>query len=112
MHEHFLDQAHMLMAEGKVGDAIFVLEEAVENGKESAEIAKLLARLSLQIDEVRAFQSWCHEALRMNPKDLEIYQMLEDYFRSNGRDFEADEVRAVADSIHPPGQSAGSSPAA
>ncbi len=109
MPEHFLEEAQILLAEGKVGDAIFLLEEAVEGGKESAGIAKLLAKLSLQIDEVRAFQSWCHEALRMNPKDLEIYQMLEDYFRAHGRDFEADEVRTVADSIHPPGQSAGSS---
>ncbi len=100
MPEPFLSEAKRLADEGLIGDAIFLLEEAVENGKETAEIAKMLAKLSLQIDEVRAFQSWCHEALRMNPKDLEIYQMLEDYFRMRGRDFEADEVRAVADLMH------------
>ena len=99
MPESFLSKAKRLVEEGLVGDAILLLEEAVENGKETAEIAKMLAKLSLQIDEVRAFQSWCHEGLRMNPKDLEIYQMLEDYFRLHGRDFEADEVRAVADTM-------------
>lgn len=103
MPESFLSKAKGLVDEGLVGDAILLLEEAVENGKETAEIAKMLAKLSLQIDEVRAFQSWCHEGLRMNPKDLEIYQMLEDYFRLHGRDFEADEVRAVADSMRPRG---------
>lgn len=99
MPETFLSQAQKLVEEGLVGDAIFLLEEAVENGKETAEIAKMLAKLSLQIDEVRAFQSWCHEALRMNPRDLEIYRMLEDYFRLHGRDFEADEVRTAAESM-------------
>ncbi len=97
----YLEQADSLVAEGKLGEAILLLEEAVENGKETASIAKLLAQLSLQINEVRAFQSWCHEALRMDPNDLEVYTMLETYFRENGRDFEADEVREIAASIKP-----------
>lgn len=97
----FLEGAENLVARGKLGDAILLLEQAVEDGKETAAIAKLLARLSLQIDEVRAFQSWCHEALRMDPNDIEIYKMMEDYFRENGRDFEADEVREIAASIKP-----------
>ncbi len=81
-----------LIAAGRVGEAIAALELAIENGEESAAIAKLLAQLSLRINEVRAFQNWCHEALRMDPNDLEVYQMLEAYFRDAGRDFEADEV--------------------
>lgn len=82
-----------LLAEGRLGEAIAALELAIEGGEESAAIAKLLAQLSLRINEVRAFQNWCHEALRMNPDDLEVYEMLEAYFRAEGRDFEADEVR-------------------
>jgi hypothetical protein len=105
MPETFLNQAHELIAAGKVGDAILLLEEAVEAGKETAGIAKLLAKLSLQIDEVRAFQSWCHEALRIDPTDTEVHQMLESYFRAHGRDFEADEVKAVAASIIARGKS-------
>ena len=96
MPETFLIQAQALVAAGHVGEAILLLEEAIETGRETAGIAKMLARLSLQIDEVRAFQNWCHEALRMDPCDIEVYQMLEAYFRDNGRDFEADEVREVA----------------
>lgn len=97
----YLEQADSLVADGKLGEAILLLEQAVENGKETASIAKLLAKLSLQINEVRAFQSWCHEALRMDPNDVEVYKMLEDYFRENDRDFEADEVREIAASIQP-----------
>lgn len=96
MPETYLNQAQRLAAAGEVGEAIALLEAAIEEGKETAGIAKMLARLSLQIDEVRAFQNWCHEALRMDPKDVEVYRMLEDYFRSNGRDFEADEAREAA----------------
>ncbi len=79
-----------------IGGAIALLEKAVEEGGETAEIAKMLARLSLEIDEVRAFQSWCHEALRMNPRDTEVYLMLAAYFRANGRDWEAEEVEEIA----------------
>jgi len=99
MGETYLNQARVLAAEGKLGEAMLLLEAVIESGKETAGIAKLLASFSLRIKEVRAFQNWCHEALRMDPNDLEVYQMLEDYFRHVGRDFEADEVREVAESI-------------
>ena len=101
MPNEYIAQADGLVAEGKLGEAIFLLEQAVESGKETAAIAKFLARLSLQIDEVRSFQNWCHEALRMDPNDVEVYKMLEDYFRASGRDFEADEVREITASIKP-----------
>jgi Tfp pilus assembly protein PilF len=99
MPESYLSQAEVLAEAGQIGEAILLLEEAVETNRETAGIAKLLARLSLRINEVRAFQNWCHEALRMDPNDIEVYQMMEDYFRSVGRDFEADEVREVAQNI-------------
>ncbi len=99
MPETFYQKAQVLIAEGSIGEAILVLEEAIEAGKETAGIAKLLAKLSLQIDEVRAFQNWCHEALRMDETDLEVYAMLEKYFRENGRDYEADEVREAAEAV-------------
>jgi tetratricopeptide (TPR) repeat protein len=99
MPESYLSRAEALAANGQIGEAIELLEEAVESDRETAGIAKLLAKLSLRINEVRAFQNWCHEALRMDPKDLEVYEMMEAYFRSVGRDFEADEVREVAQNI-------------
>ena len=99
MPDLILENAALLAAGAKLGDAISLLEQAVQDGQETAAIAKLLAKLSLQINEVRAFQSWCHEALRMDPNDIEVYKMLEAYFRSNGRDWEADEVRDIAASI-------------
>ncbi len=82
-----------------IGSAIVLLEEAVESGGETVEIAKMLARLSLEIDEVRAFQNWCHEALRMNPKDTEVHRMLAAYFRSKGRQWEAEEAEEIARGI-------------
>ena len=99
MPDLFLENAKRLAADGKIGEAIDLLEQAVQEGRETAAIAKLLAHLSLQINEVRAFQSWCHEALRMDPNDIAVYKMLEAYFRSNGRDWEADEVRDIAAAI-------------
>lgn len=99
MPQTILIQAETLAEQGMMGEAIVLLEEAIETGRETAGIAKLLAKLSLRIDEVRAFQNWCHEALRMDPGDIEVYRMLEDYFRAEGRDFEADEVREVAQGI-------------
>jgi len=101
MAETVQKQAEAMAASGLVGEAILLLEDAIESGIETGGIAKLLAKLSLQINEVRAFQSWCHEALRMDERDVEVYTMLENYFRSNGRDFEADEVQAVAKKFSP-----------
>jgi hypothetical protein len=99
MPEIIYRKAEELVAGGQIGEAIAVLEEAIEAGQETAGIAKLLAKLSLQIDEVRAFQNWCHEALRMDENDLEVYAMLEAYFRENGRDYEADEVKEAAEGV-------------
>lgn len=112
MPEAILSQATELASNGKIGEAIMLLEEAVETDRETAGICKLLARLSLQIDEVRAFQNWCHEGLRLDPNDAEFFFMQEDYFRQNGRDFEADEARAAADGITRRAARGGSAPVA
>jgi Tfp pilus assembly protein PilF len=92
----WLEQARAMEEAGQIGEAIALLEDAVERGEETAEIAKQLARLSLKIDEVRAFQNWCHEALRIAPKDHTVHLMLADYFEANGRAFEAEEAREIA----------------
>jgi Tfp pilus assembly protein PilF len=109
-----VDKARNLADQGDIGTAIALLEESIERGEESAEIAKLLATLSLRIDEVRAFQNWCHEALRINPKDFTVHLMLADYFAANGREFEAEEAREIAQRLEAAtgAQSAGSSPGA
>jgi hypothetical protein len=112
MPEAFYQKAQDFLAQGRIGEAIAVLELAIEQGQETAAIAKLLAKLSLRIDEVRAFQNWCHEALRIDENDLEVYEMLEAYFRDNGRDYEADEVKAAAAAVLRRGGFAQSSPEA
>jgi hypothetical protein len=92
----YLEQAQALAASGEIGEAIILLEECVATCRDSAPVCKLLAELNLRIDEVRAFQNWCHEALRIDEKDPEPHRMLAAYFSSHGRDFEAEEELAAA----------------
>jgi Flp pilus assembly protein TadD len=92
----YLQQAEALFAEGEVGSAILVLERAVEQGPDHTGVTKLLARLNLRINEVRAFQNWCHESLRIDEHDPEPHEMLAAYFEANGRPAEAAEERRVA----------------
>ncbi len=87
---------------GAVGDAIIVLERAVEECQDNAEVTKLLAKLNLRIDEVRAFQNWCHESLRIDSRDPEPHEMLADYFEARGRQEEAEEERRVAAALRQP----------
>ncbi len=89
-------EAQRLVGAGEIGDAILVLEQAVEECEDNADVTKLLAQLNLRIDEVRAFQNWCHESLRIAPRDPEPHEMLADYFAANGRAGEAEEERRVA----------------
>jgi Tfp pilus assembly protein PilF len=88
--------AQQAVAEGNVGRAILLLEQAVEVEEENAEVTKLLAKLNLSIDEVRAFQNWCHESMRIAPQDPEPHEMLAAYFEANSRWSEAAEERRVA----------------
>lgn len=87
----YLDRAQALAAAGEIGKAIVLLEECVATCKDSAAVCKLLAALNLRIDEVRAFQNWCHEALRIDENDPEPHRMLAAYFTAKQRDFEAEE---------------------
>lgn len=72
----WLEQAHELAAQGRLGEAIAHLEQAVALGEESSEICKQLARLCLAVNEVRAFANYCHEAMRLDPSDGEPYLMM------------------------------------
>lgn len=94
--EHYYQQALEQVELGNLGDAILLLERAVEECADNAQVTKLLAQLNLRIDEVRAFQNWCHESLRINPRDPEPHEMLAAYFAANGRSGEAEEELRVA----------------
>jgi Flp pilus assembly protein TadD len=82
---------------GEVGKAISSLEQAVEMDPGHAEACKLLARLSLRINEVRAFTNWCHEALRIAPHDAEPHRMMAEFLAAKGRHEEAEEARRAAE---------------
>jgi predicted Zn-dependent protease len=86
-----------LAAQSEVAQAIEVLERAVELDADHAGACKLLARLSLQINERRAFANWCHEASRIDPEDPEPYQMMAEELARVGRHEEAAEARQAAE---------------
>lgn len=103
----YLERAGALSANGQVGEAILVLEQAVERCEDDAAVTKQLARLNLSINEVRAFQNWCHESLRIAPQDPEPHRMLAAYFRSTGRLAEAKEEERLAEGLAEPLSSSG-----
>ncbi|MBI4906208.1 MAG: hypothetical protein HY820_21415 [Acidobacteria bacterium] len=80
-----LEQARKLEAEGKIGAAIDLLEQAVALGEEDPLFCKEIARMCLTINEVRAFANWCHEAIRLNPHDGEPYLMIGRNLSAAGR---------------------------
>ncbi len=94
--DHYMRAAQQLAAQGQIGEAIDTLEKCVEECRDDAEVTKLLAKLSLEIDEVRAFQNWCHESMRIAPNDPEPHQMLAEYFAAAGRLSEAAEAQEAA----------------
>ena len=61
---------------GDIASAFVHLEKSVELEPENSEACKLLARLSLTVNEVRAFQNWCHEAARIAPLDPEPHWLI------------------------------------
>jgi tetratricopeptide (TPR) repeat protein len=87
-----------LAAEGDVHAALVAIERAVEIFPDFAEACKTLARLSLEVNEVRAFQNWIHEACRIDPADGEPYLLMGRLLASQGRSAEAIEAleRAAA----------------
>ena len=74
--QEYLSQARDFAGREQYGRAIDLLEEAVASGNESSGICKELARLSLTVNEVRAFANWCHEAMRIDPTDPEPFLMI------------------------------------
>jgi tetratricopeptide (TPR) repeat protein len=74
--QEYLNEARFWASRNEYGRAIDVLEQAVAIGEESCEICKELARLSLTVNEVRAFANWCHEAIRIDGADPEPYLMI------------------------------------
>lgn len=74
--QEYLSEARFWASREEYGRAIDVLEQAVAIGDETCEICKELARLSLTVNEVRAFANWCHEAIRINGADPEPYLMI------------------------------------
>ncbi|MCS7026764.1 MAG: hypothetical protein NZV14_18345 [Bryobacteraceae bacterium] len=90
--EEYLNQARFWAGQNQYGKAIELLEEAVASGNETSEICKELARLSLTVNEVRAFANWCHEAIRINRTDPEPYLMIGRVLVAEGRWSEAIEA--------------------
>jgi cytochrome c-type biogenesis protein CcmH/NrfG len=95
--EELFQLGSALADSGEVGEAIVALERALEIDPDHARSCKLLARLSLQINERRAFVNWCHEASRIDPGDPEPYQMMAEELTRIGRHDEAAEARQAAE---------------
>lgn len=87
---------------GELAEAFFHLESSVQLCPDNAEVCKFLARLSLSVNEIRAFQCWCHEASRIDPTDPEPHLMMAAVFEQKNRPAEAAEARqrAAALSTH------------
>lgn len=93
--EHFA-QGRAHAERGELTEAFLHLERSVQLFPENAEACKLLARLSLSVNEVRAFQCWCHEAARIDPHDPEPHLMMAAVFEEKNRRVEAAEARQRA----------------
>lgn len=91
-----MEQAAALAAQGKVGSAIDLLEQAVAMGDESAEICIYIATLCHSISELRAFANWCHEAIRIDPSNAEPHFLLGRELHRTRRWEEAEETLSVA----------------
>lgn len=70
------DEGLRLAAEGKIHEAFVTIERAVEVYPDFGPACKTLAKMSLEVNEVRAFQNWMHEACRIDPSDPEPYLMM------------------------------------
>ncbi len=91
-----VETALELESQNRIGEALDVLESTLQLEPESAEVAKQCARLSLKINEIRAFINWCHEALRIDENDPEPHEMMGALLASKGRQAEADEEIRLA----------------
>lgn len=80
------------------------LERSVQLEPDNAAACKLLARLSLSVNEIRAFVCWCHEAARIEPLDPEPHLMMAEVFEQANRLKEAAEARQRATSLTQPSE--------
>lgn len=94
--EEAIELARRLARERRTGDALDILEAALIDDPENSTIAKECARLSLEINELRAFANWCHEALRIDPLDPEPHEMMAQVLRRIGRIGEAEHEERLA----------------
>lgn len=70
------DHGLRLAAEGNIHEALVTIERAVEVYPDFGPACKTLAKLSLEVNEIRAFQNWMHEACRIDPADSEPYVLM------------------------------------
>jgi Flp pilus assembly protein TadD len=96
--EHFV-QGCAHAERGELTEAFHHLERSVQIEPGNAAACKLLARLSLAVNEIRAFVCWCHEAARIDPTDAEPYLMMADVFERANRTDEAAEARTRAEQL-------------
>jgi predicted dehydrogenase len=94
-----VEAALILERQDRIGEALEVLEATLQLEPESAAVAKQCARLSLKINEIRAFINWCHEALRIDESDPEPHEMMGALLESKGRHAEAQEEFRMAAAV-------------
>lgn len=92
------DRGLRLAAEGSIHEALVTIERAVEIYPDFGPACKTLGKLSLEVNEVRAFQNWMHEACRIDPADSEPYLLMGRLLAAQSRAPEAIEAlkRAVS----------------
>lgn len=100
--EHYAEGCARAEA-GEIAAAFVHLEKSIELKPENAEACKLLARLSLAVNEVRAFQNWCHEAARIAPEDPEPHWLLAQVCAASRRWEESAEALEKAARLLPEG---------
>ena len=86
---------------GDIAAAFVHLEKSIELQPDNAEACKLLARLSLAVNEVRAFQNWCHEAARLAPGDPEPHWLIAQVCAASNRWSESAEALEKAIALLP-----------
>lgn len=86
------DHGLRLAAEGSIHEALVTIERAVEIHPDFGPACKTLAKLSLEVNEIRAFQNWMHEACRIDPSDSEPYVLMGRLLTAQRRSAEAVET--------------------
>jgi tetratricopeptide (TPR) repeat protein len=79
------DLTRRLAAAGRFGEAYASLEDLVARGEESADACLRLAWLGFAVGDLRALETWCHEAERLAPDWAEPHLALGWAFEQAGR---------------------------